>query len=278
MELNNNEDKATPRTMLGRRLRRMREDTDLSIRALAEKVGYPYSYLGRVERGEQLPSEALVSALDAHFGTSGLFADLWEMTHNEVIADYSRKVVSREPDAERIEVFNSSVVPGLLQTPDYARELFRTGLPGTNDDELTERVAVRMHRQHIFEREEAPFYWAIMDEAALKRPVGGQECMRGQLGRVLQAVGHPRVTVQVLPFAEGAHSILGGGLTLLTLKSGGTIGLVESFDSGEVVESPKRLARLSQSFAVVTSKALPEDKSINLIRQYLKDYENEHDC
>ncbi|MGO4756795.1 multiprotein-bridging factor 1 family protein, partial [Streptomyces sp. 2MCAF27] len=105
MELNDNEDKITPRTMLGRRLRRMREDAGLSIRVLAEQLGYPYSYIGRVERGEQLPSEALAEALDARFGASGLFADLLEMAQEESIADYARTVVDEERTATRIQVF-----------------------------------------------------------------------------------------------------------------------------------------------------------------------------
>lgn len=224
LELNNSEDDdVTPRVRLGKRVRRLREQREMSQRALCKEVGeIPHSYLGRVERGEQLPSEDLTKKLDTFFTADGVLIELWEMSHNTIIADYSRKFVSREPHAERIEVFNSSVIPGLLQTPDYAYELFRTGLPGSREEELAERVTVRMHRQQIFERDEAPFYWAIMDEAALKRPVGGRECMRAQLHRVLQCAQHPRITVQILPFSEGAHSILGGGLTLLTLKTGGT--------------------------------------------------------
>ena len=87
-------------------------------------------------------------------------------------------------------------------------------------------------RKTIFEREDPPFYWAVMDEAALRRPFGGKECMKAQLQYVLETATLPRVTVQALPFAQGAHSMAGGSLVLLTLKNGSTVTLVESFATG----------------------------------------------
>ncbi|MEU8877621.1 helix-turn-helix transcriptional regulator [Streptomyces javensis] len=275
MELNDNEDKATPRTMLGRRLRRMREDADLSIRVLAEQIGYPYSYIGRVERGEQLPSEALTDALDSYFDASGLFADLLEMAHGESITDYARAVVDKERAATRIQVFTSSVIPGPLQTEDYARALFRASHPKDSEEKIDALVAARMRRKQIFARNEPPYFWAIMDEAALKRPVGADKCMREQLETVLQMSQPPHIAVQVLPFAQREHSMLGGSLVLLTLENGDTLGYVESFRSGDSAESPKKVLELTQLFDVVRSKALPKDESLEIIRAYRKGYGNE---
>lgn len=270
-------DKLTPRALLGRRLRRLREHSELSVRGLAEQVGYPFGYISRVENGKQLPSDALAEAFDSYFDADGLFVELLEMSRDTLIAASSRAVVSKEPEAERIQVFTSSLVPGLLQTPDYARELFRYGLPGMTEEEIDERVAVRMRRKRVFEGSDAPFYWAIMDEAALKRPVGSLESMCEQLHQVLRAAKGSRVNVQVLPFAQGPHSMLGGSLTLLTLREGGTIGVVESFITGEPVDSPKRILELTQLFDVARSLALPEDASLDLVRRYLKEYEHERD-
>ena len=267
----------TPRKMLARRLRSHRARAGLSVRGLAEKIGYPYGYISRVENGKQLPSDALVEALDAFFETDGLFAELLEMCRGTLIADYSRAVVAREPEAERIQVFTSSLIPGLLQTEDYARELFRTGLPGASEDELEERVAVRMRRRSVFRREAPPFYWAVFDEAALRRPVDGTRCMRDQLLHVLQLMDHPHIAVQVLPFGQGAHSMLGGGLTLMALRSGEMLGLVESFANGEAVAAPRRLAELSQLMDSARSLALSEAETRLLIGKYLKGYEHEND-
>ncbi|MFD8327583.1 helix-turn-helix domain-containing protein [Streptomyces lydicus] len=271
MELNNEDDgRATPRTVLGRRLRRLREAADLSQRALADKVGYPHTYLSRVERGEQLPSQALAQVLDDQFDAQGLFVELLTMAQDTLIANYSREFVSKEGDSIRIQVFTSSVVPGLLQTEEYTRELFRFGLPNEPSNEREARVATRMSRQRIFDQAAPPYYWAIMDEAALKRPMGSKGAMREQLERLLQAAESPRITLQILPFEQGLYAMMGGSLTLLTLKDGATVALVESFDSGDSVDSPQRVVELVQRFDTVRSHALPEHESLDLIRSYLK--------
>ncbi|WP_232789042.1 helix-turn-helix domain-containing protein [Streptomyces odonnellii] len=278
VELNNESGQLTPRVRLGRRLRRLRERKQLSLRQLSEHVGgYSHSYLGRVELGDQLPSDALVSALDKFFDTDGVLAELLEMAHESVITSYSRTFVSKEPEAERIQVFTSSLIPGLFQTEDYARELFRRSLPGESEDERNERVIVRMRRKRIFERAEPPRCWAIMDEAALRRPIGDTKSMAGQLSYLLQIASRPHTTVQVLPFVKGAHPMLGGSLTLMTLKDGGTVALVESFKSGEGVDSTKRVIELTEMFDLARSLALTSDESTDLIRGYLKGYEDERD-
>ncbi|MFG2863055.1 Scr1 family TA system antitoxin-like transcriptional regulator [Streptomyces sioyaensis] len=278
MELNNEDDgRATPRTVLGRRLRRLREAADLSQRALADKVGYPHTYLSRVERGEQLPSEALAEDLDTYFVTDGLFVELLAMAQDASIPDYGRVVVDGESKAARIQVFGSSLIPGLLQTEDYSHALFRESLPGESEERINERVATRMRRKRVFEKEQVPYYWAIMDEAALRRPIGSIATMMAQLQYVLGAVESPRISVQVLPFAQGAHPMLGGSLSLHTLRNGVTLAYVESFASGEPVESPERILELTQRFDVARSKSLPEQESLDLIRSYLREYENEDD-
>lgn len=275
MELHDEDDKATPRTMLGRRLRRLREQAGMSQRALAEKVGYPHTYISRVERGEQLPSEALAQAFDEHFNSDGLFLELLDMAQDSLIANYSREFVAQESDAIRIQVFTSSVIPGLLNTEEYARELFREDLAGDAMNELDARVSARINRQRIFENQNAPLYWAIMDEAALKRPTASKETMRRQLEHMLQMAKNPSITIQVLPFKQAVHPLMGGSLTLLTLKGGATVALVESFASGEAVDSAKGVVELVQRFDVARSKALPENESLDLIRSYLKEYADE---
>lgn len=278
MELNNESDQLTPRVRLGRRLRRMRERKELSLRQLSEQVGgYSHSYLGRVELGEQLPSEALVNSLDSFFDTDGVLGDLLEIARENSIPGYGRAIVSKEREAQRIQVFTSSLIPGLLQTEEYARELFRRSLPGESEERLNERVAVRMHRKCIFDHKDPPYYWAIMDEASLKRPIGNAGQMRDQLDHLLRTAEQPHFTIQVLPFTEGAYPMLGGCLTLLTMRDGGTMAFVESFKSGETVGSPKEVIELSQRFDVARSLALPEDKSLHLIRGYLKEYADEYD-
>src|SRR5581483_2068800 len=261
MELHEDEARPTPRSVLGHRLKRLRETSGLSLRALADALGYPHTYLGRVERGEQLPSKALAEAMDVYFRTDVLFAELLEMAQESSIADYSRMIVANEPRATRIQVFTSSLGPGLLQTEEYARALFQSSLPGADEESINALTKARMRRKRVFEVPEPPYFWAIMDEAALKRPVGGAHHMIDQLNLLLSAPYAPRGTVQVLPFRAGAHPMMGGSMSLLTLPSGATIGYVESFGSGEVVESPRRILDFVQRFDLARSAALSEEDS-----------------
>lgn len=275
MELSSEDDKLTPRKRLGRSLRRLRESAGLSLRQLSEKVdGYSHSYLGRAESGEQLPSEALMRALDRFYGTGGTLVELWEMVLESLLFAYYRDVIKQEPKARRIEVFNTSLVTALLRTEEYARAHFRMVFPGQHEDELNQRVAIIMRRQQILESDKPPHYWAILDEAVLKRPVGGREVMCNQLRHVLTMAERERVTVQVLPFEQGALSMPGGSLTMHTMAHGRRVALIEGFDTGEATEEPDRLLVMEQRMDIARAMALPERNSLDLIRRYLKDYEN----
>ncbi|GGW92630.1 helix-turn-helix domain-containing protein [Streptomyces noursei] len=275
MELHEDDGKATPRTLLGRRLRRLREAAELSQRALAERVGYPHTYLSRVERGEQLPSEALAQALDDYFSADGLFMELLDMAQDSLIANYSREFVAKERDAIRIQVFTSSTMPGLLQTEDYTRECYRKDPTAETLNELDARVAARMKRQRIFNAAPPPRYWAIMDEAVLKRPTADRRIMREQLQHILKMAENPHITIQVLTFDRALHTMMGGSLTLLTLKDGAMVALVESFASGEAVDSPNGVVELVERFDIARSMALMESESLDLIRRYLEEYADE---
>ena len=278
VELNGESGKVTPRVRLGRRLRRLRERKGLSLRQLSEQVGgYSHSYLGRVELGEQLPSEALVDSLDEFFDSDGVLTELLELAHESLIPEYSRIFLSKEPVAERIQVFTSSLIPGLLQTKEYAWELFRRSLPRDSEDMRNERVAIRMRRQRILDRDGPPPYWAIMDEAALRRPAIDRSIMVGQLHHLVKVATRPGVVVQVLPFAAGMHPMLGGGVTLMTLKEGQTIAQVESFASEEGVNSARRVVDLTERFDLVRSMALTADETLDVFRRYLEEYEDERD-
>jgi transcriptional regulator with XRE-family HTH domain len=273
VELTSDDAELTPEARVGARIRRLREARNLSIRGLSEQVsGYSHSYLGRVELGKQRPSKALITALDDFFETDGALAEIYGVAQDALIARYGREFTRKEREAARIEVFTSSLIPGLLQTEDYARELFRSGLLAQTEASLTARVAKRIERQEVLTRPDPPYYWAVMDEAALRRPADGA-LMRHQLAHVLSKASLPHVTVQVLPFTAGMHSMMGGSLTIVTLPDGRSSAFAESFDSGDEVDYPKRLIELRQRFTSVCAAALPERESAELIREYLREYE-----
>ncbi|PZT75452.1 DNA-binding protein [Streptomyces sp. AC1-42W] len=280
MELEPEEDAmpASPAGMLAARAGRARAQRGLSLRALAEKLGYPHTYLSRVERGEQLPSEALADALDEFYGTEGLFAELLVVAVAAEVPVYGRKVLEEEKRAARIQTFNSSVVPGLLQTENYASALFTESMPGKDAEQVALQVATRSHRRAVLDSSTPPLYWAIMDEAALRRPVGGPAVMADQFRHILDVIeNNSAVRVQVLPFSCGVHPLLGGSLSLLTLRDGVTFAYVESFASGTPVDAPAEVLELTMLLDIARSKALDSRESVSLLRKYLKEYEDDID-
>ncbi len=275
MELNPDDDRMTYRVVLSRQLARHRKNAKLSIRELAAQLCFPYGYIGRVERGEQLPSENLARAMDTFFGVPALFVDLLKAAEDAAIPDYGRMLLRREKKAKRIQEMTSTIIPGLLQTEDYTRELIRVGHGWDSEEQLEQWVAVRMRRKELFEREVPPQYWVLLDEATLKRPIGGPECMSRQLRHLLDMTQSVYNTVQVLPFTAGAHSVPGGSVTLMNLDDGTLIGYVEGPMVGEPVLTSDRLIKLSRKFDLARSKALTVDDSFNLVRRYLKEYERD---
>lgn len=265
---------ATPMGMLAARAARERTRAGLSLRGLADKLGYPHTYLSRVERGEQLPSEPLAEALDDFYKADGLFTDLLRVAVAAQTPVYGRKVLEEERRAARIQTFNSSVVPGLLQTEAYTTALYTESMPGKDAENVALQVSMRQHRRLLLDSAVPPLYWAIMDEAALRRPVGSNKIMAEQIRHIVGVIqAHSGVQVQVLPFESGVHPLLGGSLSLLTLRDGVTFAYVESFASGTSVETPADVLDLTTLFDIARAKAFDSRKSMEVMNAYLKDYE-----
>lgn len=277
MELNDDLDSLTNAEIIRRTLRRLRESNGPSFRKFGEKIGYSYATISAVESGREMMSDTLAELLDQKFDLPFKFSELLEAARKNAIHESARKYVHHEQtDAAKIEVFTSSVIPGLLQIKEYTRALFLALRPWENDEKIATDVAARMKRREILNDNKSPFYWAIIDESAIKRPVGDDACMRDQLAHLIEASNRRGTTVQVLPFSQGGHSMMGGSANLLTRKNGAGIGIVESFKNSEPIESPSSLIQLGQLFDTVRSKALPQKESLDLIRHYLKtEYGNE---
>lgn len=258
--------------VLGNEVQRWRIRKGWSLRELGEKAKFDHTYIGRVERGEQLPSPNMALGLDTALGTGGTFSEMLEAIQAGSAQNYLPKAAAREARAERIQVFTSSTVPSLLQTEGYARAMFRTEHQKDPGNEIEAAVAARLERKRVFSRDEPPLYEAIMDEAVLRRPVGGRADMATQLAHILKVAEEPDIMTQVVPFEHGEYWMLGGSLTLITAPNGSTVTYVESFGSGELVESIKRVVRLTARLDTVRRLALPEYESLELVKGYLEEY------
>ncbi|MEV6791828.1 DUF5753 domain-containing protein [Streptomyces sp. NPDC051320] len=162
-------------------------------------------------------------------------------------------------------------VPGLLQTESYARSLLEAARPSVGD-RLGEMLAARLARQSILAQPESPVLWAVLDEAVLRRRVGGAVVMHEQLGELLRtATDMGQVTVQVMPFDEEEHPLLGGSLTVLSFSRRPDVADLQSSHSGELVEQPATLAEYSLAFDHLQARALSPRDSACMIRSAMED-------
>jgi hypothetical protein len=162
------------------------------------------------------------------------------------------------------------VVPGLLQTEEYARAVLSVGLTLSSDAQLEERLTARMGRQERIGSADRPDLWVVLDEAVLRRPVGGHAVMRQQMERLLAAAAEPHITVQVLPFDQGEHDAMGGSLTILMLPDGSEVAYTEGAHYGQLIEEPSEVGRFTLTYDRLRAAALPPLMSLDMIRSVME--------
>jgi transcriptional regulator with XRE-family HTH domain len=219
------------RMLLGSQLRRLREAAGIS----AEKAGYEIrasrSKISRMETGRVGLKVRDVEDLLTLYGVTGeqqrakvvalarrSRAPEWWAKYNDILPDWFETYLGLESAATSIRSFEMQFVPGLFQTEDYARAVTRLGHQTAHVDEIERRVGLRLKRQDLLTRAQPPRIWAVMDEAVLRRPVGGLPAMRAQLRHLVEAARMPRVTLQVVPFDRGGHAGASGSFSILRFE------------------------------------------------------------
>ena len=221
------------RMLLGAQLRRLRETAGIS----AEKAGYEIrasrSKISRMETGRVGLKPRDVEDLLTLYGVTSepqrekvialarrSRSPEWWAKYHDILPDWFETYLGLESAATSIRSFEMQFVPGLFQTEDYARAVTKLGHQAAPVDAIERRVGLRLKRQELLAREQPPppRIWSVIDEAVLRRPVGGAAVMRAQLGRLLEAARWPRVTLQVVPFAKGGHAAASGSFSILRFE------------------------------------------------------------
>jgi transcriptional regulator with XRE-family HTH domain len=265
---------------LGQRLRDLRESTGLTPDEAASRLGWSRPKLVRFETAVQVPKAADVTAMCELYGAASneqaLLAQLsadagkrgWWTAYGDVLTG---SYVADEAEAAHIRTWEPLLIPGLLQTEQYAWAVIEVGRAESPDD-AQRRVMARMARRTLLSRPDAPQLDAIVDEAALRRPVGGPGIMSEQLRELLRP--RPNVTVRVVPFQAGVHPGLEGGFVLLDFPpdtSFPTEVYAESMAGDLYPESADQIARISLAYERIGQVALSPDGSATLIRQIIKE-------
>jgi transcriptional regulator with XRE-family HTH domain len=216
------------RMLVGARLRRLRAEAGLTREEAAEAIRASEWKIHRLENGQVGFKERDIIDLLGRYGVSdpAEVADFlalareanapgWWQHYGDVLPQWFRTYVDLESAASLIRTYEGQFVPGLLQTDGYMRAVVQGAHLEESAEEVGRRVRLRMARQVLLTRQDPPRLWAVVDEAALRRPVGGREVMRGQLERLVEATKLPNITLQILPFNSGAHAAMAGAFSVL---------------------------------------------------------------
>jgi hypothetical protein len=271
--------------LLGAQLRRLREaagvsrdDAGYHIRASGSKISR--LELGRVSFKERDVSDLLdlYSVSVEHKSqlvqlTREANATPWWQKYREVVPDWFQVYVGLEEAATLIRVYEVQFVPGLLQTEEYARAVVMQGSPGLSPDEVENRVNVRLGRQRLFAKEKAPRLWAIVDEAALRRPMGGRDVLAGQLKRLIEAVGEPNITLQVMPFKYGGHGAEGGAFTIMRFPEADLPDMVymEYLTGAHYIDKPEEVEVYAAVMERLSVAGTSPEKTRDILADILKE-------
>ncbi|WP_035798053.1 helix-turn-helix domain-containing protein [Kitasatospora mediocidica] len=258
------------RHMFGAKVRLFREREDMTLEQLAGIVKYSRSHIARIEVAETIPPPDLPACLDAMFGTDGIFSTLYELAKHEIHPDQYRRRMELEARARVIDEYAGQLVPGLVQTEDYARALFRVSNPEASPAQIEEMVTARLMRQALLRADPPPYLSMILDEAVIRRPVGGPIVMRAQLASLAALVDTPTTLLQILPFEHGGHALMGGALTLTTLADRSCIAYEEGIDSGTLFEEPERASKRRREYDRLRAYALTPSRSADLIHDVME--------
>ncbi|SMF56643.1 helix-turn-helix transcriptional regulator [Streptomyces sp. Amel2xC10] len=257
--------------LFGSRVRRLRTAAGLTQAELGDRTHVVSTRITQIERASGAkPTLELARALDAALDADNLLVELWPYVYREAFPDWSRRFMGYSERAVSICEYAAHVVPGLLQTEDYARAVLSLDVLLNSEEQLEERVTARMERQERLSAPDCPKLWVILDEAVLRRPIGGHAVMRNQLARLLDAAAERHTTVQVLPFDQGGHEAMGGSLTILTLPDGSEVAYTEGSDYGQLIEEPALISRYKVIYDRLRAAALPPLMSLDMMRSAME--------
>ncbi|WP_245979743.1 helix-turn-helix domain-containing protein [Streptomyces diacarni] len=261
----------------GEDVKRVRLARGLTQKHLGTATGYSEGYVSKVEKGTIIPSMKFAEGCDRAFGTGGLFAESLRRLMNVDHPDWFAPFVELERQASGICDYSTNLVFGGAQTREYARALLRSGQPLDTPEQTAAKVDLRMERVKLHEQDQPPLLWLVLDEASLRRRVGGDGVMRAQLRRLTLLSEYPCVTIQVLPFSSGALPA-SSPFTLLDFPDDvnqPSVLYSEGQGIGRVIDSPERVKDARSRYERLRADALSPDHSRHLIQSVMEERSHE---
>jgi transcriptional regulator with XRE-family HTH domain len=274
------------RMLLGTQLRRLREDAKITPDQAGYEIRGSRSKISRLEHGRVSFKQRDVGDLLTLYGVTdeqkraGLLKlaeqaneQGWWSKFSDILPDWFEAYLGLEAAAMLIRSFELQFVHGLFQTEAYARAVTVLGYKSSPQEEIDRRVSLRMKRQDLLASGDAPRVWSVMDEAALRRPVGGPQVMRRQLKRLIEAADLPRVTMQVVPFRRGGHAGAGGSFTVLRFRQADLpdVAYIEQLTSALYLEKRSDVDHYLEVMNRLSAEALTPADTTRFLREIIRE-------
>jgi transcriptional regulator with XRE-family HTH domain len=274
------------RRRLGSELRRLREAHSIKLEEVAEHLGVAASTLSRIETGKAPTKSIYLNAMLEMYGVNDpaqrqVLVDMareghrkgWWSVYDDVLPTGFGIYVGLEAEAAGLRSYEAEAVHGLFQTPDYARAILREVHNRDSEEQVERLVDLRMKRQDVLDRDPPLDVWLILDEAVIRRAIGGPEVMAGQLARLTEVSKMPSVTLQVLPFSSGSHAGLRGPFSILEFpeRADADVAYVESVAGILYLEKDREVRACAEAFDRLRATALSPGASVELIAEAARD-------
>ncbi|WP_443045475.1 helix-turn-helix domain-containing protein [Streptomyces sp. NBC_00259] len=257
----------------GLELKRRREAAGLTQGELGRRVFVSGGYIGQFEQAIRKPQKDVAGRIDEALQTDGFFERMWrKLIADSPYADYFAAVAELEVPATRICQFAPTVVPGLLQTAEYARAVTLATNPFVSEDYVEEKVTSRMERARILKDATRPEYWAILHENVLRVPVGGPAVMAWQLDHIAALARERTVLLTVVPCEVGAYASMAGMLQLMEFDDAPPTAYTETSFSGTLLDDPAVVKRVQRAYDLLRVAALSPEASLAMVESAAEDY------
>ncbi|MER5933864.1 helix-turn-helix transcriptional regulator [Streptomyces sp. NPDC002054] len=266
---------SSPRALLGAELRVARERAGLSQAELGEPLFVSGSFIGQLEAGTRRMHLDLARQIDGVLGTDGFFERNCGAAAKSKYPDHFAEAAEAEATAVAIREYAPQLIPGLLQTEAYAREVFRAYQPTAPESEIDELVKNRLERTKLLADPTTPLFWCVLDEAVLRRVGDSKAVLAEALRHIASLIRSRRIIVQVLPFSAGFHAGLLGFLQLMSFDDAPPLAYVQGTGTGQLFDDPATVTRHALTYDLLMANALSPRKSLALIESVAEDYEHD---
>ncbi|MGX1560455.1 helix-turn-helix domain-containing protein [Streptomyces sp. NPDC055506] len=266
---------SSPRALLGAELRHAREKAGLSQEELGQRLFVSGSFIGQLENGARRMLPEYARLLDEELGTGDFFQRNCAAAAKSKYPEHFAEAAEAEAQATTIRQYTPLLIPGLLQTPAYARAVCRAYQPTAPEEQIEELVAARMDRARLLDDPTELLLWAVVDEAALRRVTGGRQVMAEALRHIAGLAERSRAIVQVLPFDAGAHAAMQGAIKLMDFEDAPPLVYFEGVGTGRLEDDPATVKDQRFRYELLTACALSPRDSLALIEGMAQDYAHE---